>query len=144
MADTVSKETRSRVMQNIRGRDTKPELAVRSHLHRAGLRYRLPARDFPGCPDVLLPKHRTAVFVQGCFWHQHPSRDCHHTGVPLSNKAYWGPKLARTTQRDASRQAELREIGWKVLVVWECEINETRLEKLVADIRGSGRNDKGI
>lgn len=143
MADTVSKEVRSRVMRKIRGRDTKPELAVRSHLHRAGLRYRLHVRDLPGSPDVLLPKYRAAVFVQGCFWHQHPRGDCPHTGVPLSNKAYWEPKLARTRQRDASRQAELQKMGWNVFVAWECEIDEQRLDELVADIRGSRKCDKG-
>ena len=83
---------------------------------------------------MLLPKHGAAVFVQGCFWHQHDSAECPHTGIPLSNRAYWGPKLARTRERDAVRQAELSQMGWKVLVVWECEIGEARLEELVASI----------
>lgn len=138
MADTLSKETRSRVVQKVRGRDTKPELVVRSHMHRAGLCYRLHARDLPGCPDVLLPKHWAAVFIQGCFWHQHPSVDCPHTGVPLSKRAYWEPKLARTQERDALRQAELRNMGWRVLVVWKCEIDDKGLEKLISDVRGGG------
>lgn len=136
MTDTIPKEIRSRVMQKIRGRDTKPELTVRSYLHRAGLRYRLHARDLPGCPDVLLPKYRAVVFVQGCFWHQHPSVDCPHTGVPRTNRAYWEPKLARTRDRDALRQAELRNMGWRVFVVWECEIDDKRLETLISDVRG--------
>ena len=122
-------------MQSIRGRDTKPELQVRRHLHRAGLRYRLHAHELPSVPDLLLPKYRAAVFVHGCFWHQHPRVDCPHTGIPLSNKAYWEPKLAKTVHRDKSSQEKLRSMGWNVFVVWECEINRIRLGWLVTAIR---------
>lgn len=133
MADTVSPEVRSRIMSRIRSRDTKPEMAVRRFLHSLGLRYRLHNRALPGAPDLVFPKHRTIVFVHGCFWHQH--KGCVHSGIPLSNRSYWGPKLKRTVQRDVEAQLALTADGWQVEVVWECEINEKRLSELAERIR---------
>lgn len=109
---------------------------MRSYLHRGGLRYRLHARDLPGCLDVLLPRYRAAAFVQGCLWHQQRGVDCPHTGGSLTTRAYWEPKLARTRDRDAFRQAEVREMGWRVLVVWEHEIDDKHLATLISDVRG--------
>src|SRR5438105_5056441 len=99
MADSVSKQVRSAIMSKIRGKNTSPERLVRTALHRAGFRFRLHRSKLPGCPDVVLPRLRTVVFIHGCFWHQHPG--CVHSGVPLSNTDYWKPKLTRTIARDA-------------------------------------------
>lgn len=116
--DTISKEKRSWVMSRIKGRDTKPELAVRSLLHSMGYRFRLYRKDLPGKPDIVLPKHKVAIFVHGCYWHRHNCK----SGIrePKSNLDYWLPKFERTKQRDAESRARLFEQGWKVLIVWEC------------------------
>jgi len=120
VTDTVSKEVRSRIMSRIRSRDTRPEKAVRSLLHRLGFRFRLHRRNLPGTPDVTLPKWRTCVFVQGCFWHQHSG--CRDGAKPQSNRRFWQKKFARNVERDRAAQARLRELGWNVVVVWECEV----------------------
>ena len=127
MSDNVTAELRSAIMRRIRSKDTKPELLVRQFLHRCGLRYRLYA-NLPGSPDLIFPKYRVAVFVHGCFWHQHPG--CRHSGIPLSNQSYWTPKLARTIARDKRNAAQLEEAGWRVQTIWECEVGPSRLEAL--------------
>lgn len=119
MADTVLPERRSRIMSKIRGRDTKPELYVRKALWARGFRYRLHAHQLPGVPDVVLRKYSIAIFVHGCFWHQH---GCSKTHKPSSNRAYWDRKLDGNVTRDARNQAELREAGWNVFVLWECSL----------------------
>lgn len=106
-------------MRAIRSRDTKPEMVVRRAAHRLGYRYRLSKRDVPGKPDMVFAKRRAVVFVHGCFWHQH---NCGSVRVPKSNVDYWAPKLARTTERDAAAVSKLKEQGWRVLTIWECEI----------------------
>ncbi|MCA9242071.1 MAG: DNA mismatch endonuclease Vsr [Planctomycetales bacterium] len=107
-------------MARIRGRDTKPEMKLRSALHRAGLRFRVCRNDLPGRPDVVFAGPKVAVQVRGCFWHQHEG--CKTARVPSSNVDYWGPKLRRTVERDTEKDEALRALGWRVLVVWECEI----------------------
>ena len=133
MTDTVSPKVRSAIMSRIKGKNTKPELTVRSFLHRSGLRFRVHRGDLPGAPDLVFPKYRTVIFVNGCFWHQH--RGCVHSGIPLSNRYYWGPKLRRTVKRDRNRRRELRSMGWFVDVVWECQISEVRLIRLLKRIK---------
>lgn len=108
-------------MAAIASKDMKPEMIVRSLVHRMGYRYRLHARDLPGKPDLVFRPRRKAVFVHGCFWHQHPKRSCKDGRAPKSNLGYWAGKLARNVGRDAANLARLRSMGWKVLVVWECE-----------------------
>ena len=120
-------------MSGIRGRDTKPELAVRRHLHASGLRYRLHVRDLPGRPDIVLPRHRIVVFVHGCFWHRH--RGCRFAYTPKSRAEFWLPKLEGNAQRDARDQHRLRELGWRTEVVWECEVTTVRLAELERQIR---------
>ena len=117
--DHLSPERRSWNMSRIRAKDTKPELAVRSLLHRMGYRFRLHRRDLPGRPDIVLPKYRTVIFVHGCFWHQHSG--CRFSNVPKSRQDYWTKKLEGNVRRDRRHQRNLRKQGWKVLIVWECQ-----------------------
>jgi DNA mismatch endonuclease (patch repair protein) len=117
--DRLTPEERSRVMSRIRGKDTKPEMAVRRFVHGMGFRYRLHRRDLPGCPDLVLPRHRKVILVHGCLWHLHA--DCRAGRIPGSNVAYWEPKLRRNAERDTANEAALRLAGWEVLIVWECE-----------------------
>ena len=117
--DRLTAEERSRLMSRIRGKDTKPEMAVRRLVHGMGFRYRLHRRDLPGSPDLVLPRHRKVILVHGCFWHSHPG--CRAGRVPASNTGYWEPKLRRNAERDAASEEALRLAGWAVLVVWECQ-----------------------
>lgn len=119
MADTISSEQRSRNMSRIKSRDTKPEILVRSLLHRAGFRFRLHAKELPGKPDIVLPKYKTVIFVHGCFWHQHPG--CSRATMPSTRTEYWQPKLKANASRDKLHRATLIDLGWEVRVVWECE-----------------------
>lgn len=121
MADTLSPEERSRLMARIRSRDTKPEMYVRKAVWRAGFRYRLHSRTLPGKPDLALAQYKVAVFVHGCFWHQH---GCAKTSRPSSNREFWDRKLDGNVARDARNQAALQALGWTVLTVWECELEE--------------------
>ena len=127
MADKFSKETRSYIMSRIRGKDTKPEILVRKYLFARGLRFRKNDKRYPGCPDFLLPKYKTAVFVHGCFWHLHEG--CKYAKMPKSNVEYWEEKLYRNRERDARNQAELKAMGWTVLTVWECELKKDKREE---------------
>ena len=106
-------------MGRIRSKDTKPELAVRKALHRAGFRYRLYVRDLPGRPDIVLPKFRNAVFVHGCFWHGH---GCRRSRLPSTNVAFWTQKIVRNIQRDEATEKALRHEGWGVAIVWQCRL----------------------
>ncbi len=111
---------RSRIMRSIRGKDTAPELLVRSALHRSGFRFRVNVRALPGCPDIVLPKHKTVIFVHGCFWHLHIG--CLKSSLPKRNRAWWVDKLRRNRARDRKAHATLTAMGWRVIVVWECEL----------------------
>ncbi|MFZ2387098.1 MAG: very short patch repair endonuclease [Polaromonas sp.] len=133
MADVVDAATRSRMMAGIRGKDTKPELIVRKFLHQQGFRYRLHPRHLPGVPDLLLPKYHTVIFVHGCFWHQHPG--CRYATMPKNNAEFWQAKLASNVERDLKVISKLKVDGWRVVVIWECEINEQRLTQLVVQLR---------
>jgi len=108
-------------MAAIKSKDTNPEKAVRSALYKKGYRFRLHRRDLPGTPDIVLFRYKTVIFVHGCFWHQH---GCRHTSTPKTRKAYWNEKFASNDKRDKKNTAELRRNGWKVVVVWECEIRD--------------------
>ena len=109
-------------MSRIRSRGMKPEMAVRSMVHRLGYRFRLHKRDLPGTPDLVLRRHRAVIFVNGCFWHWHPDTQCPIAGLPKSNLEYWKPKLERTRIRDQEHMVALQSDGWRVLLVWECEL----------------------
>lgn len=131
MTDIVSPEKRSEMMSRIQGRNTAPEIAVRSLLHRMGYRFRLHRRDLPGRPDVVLPKHHVVVFVHGCFWHRHSG--CRFAYTPKTRKKFWKEKFEGNIERDRKVQRELRKQDWKVVVVWECETrSEGSLRKKLA------------
>jgi DNA mismatch endonuclease (patch repair protein) len=119
MTDKLTTEKRSWNMSRIKGRDTAPELAVRKMLHAAGYRFRLHRKDLPGKPDIVLPKYKTVIFVHGCFWHSHGCKD---SGTPKTNTGFWATKLADNARRDIKNQALLKQQGWNVQVIWECEI----------------------
>ncbi len=131
MADRMSAEARSRVMRSVRSRDTGPELEVRRALHAAGLRFRLRSR-LPGSPDLVLPRHRLAVFVHGCFWHR-----CPWCGKPIpgTNRAFWERKFTANVERDRKAEESLRALGWDVAVVWECRVADG-VRGIICKVRG--------
>lgn len=137
MADNHSKEVRSKNMSHIRSTNSKPEEIVRKYLFSKGFRYRKNVRTLPGFPDIVLPKYHTVIFVNGCFWHKH---DCGRFVWPSSNTEYWIPKINRNVERDRQNHKKLIDMGWKVLIIWECElkknVREDRLERLIKKIKG--------
>lgn len=137
MADNHSKEARSRNMSHIRSKDTKPEVAVRKYLFSKGFRYRKNVRDLPGCPDIVLPKYRTVIFVNGCFWHKH---DCPRFVWPSSNQEYWRTKIERNVERDEQNYRLLKNNGWSVILIWECQLKkkniDATMEQLVMKLDG--------
>jgi len=120
MADTLTKERRSWNMSRIRGRDTEPELQLRSLLHRAGFRFRVHVKNLPGRPDVILPRYRVAIFVHGCFWHRHSG--CKNATTPSTRREFWQGKFDGNVSRDARDRDALETAGWTVLTIWECEL----------------------
>lgn len=130
-ADTVTPAERSRIMKLVRSRDTKPEMYVRRALHAAGFRFRLHSKRLPGCPDIALRKHKTVVFVHGCLWHWH---GCKRSRMPATNTEFWQSKISRTQARDAFNIQELTNAGWRVEVIWECELREAT-QALVAKLK---------
>lgn len=131
MTDIVSPAKRSQMMSGIRGRDTGPEMRVRRLLHRMGYRYRLQRRDLPGSPDLVLPRHRTVVFVHGCFWHFHAG--CRLAKLPGTREEFWRNKLLGNRKRDAAAVDALQADGWRVLVVWECWLRACRNDETLAE-----------
>lgn len=123
--DIVSKEKRSRIMSGIKGKNTKPELLLRSALHKLGFRFRIQRKDLPGKPDIVLTKYKTIIFVHGCFWHQHPG--CKFAYMPKSNVEFWTDKFKKNMTRDQTVQSLLKEMGWNVIVIWECQLNNDPL-----------------
>ncbi|MGD0023557.1 MAG: very short patch repair endonuclease [Xanthobacteraceae bacterium] len=133
MVDHVSRSKRSSIMRAVRGRHTAPEILVRKAAHRLGLRFRLHMRGLPGRPDLVFPKWRTVVFVNGCFWHRHPG--CKRATTPKSNVRFWKRKLAENIRRDAANYAQLAELSWKVIVLWQCEVKTN--EQVSAALRAA-------
>lgn len=124
MVDRVSPAERSANMRAIKSKGMRPELAVRRLAHSLGYRFRLHRKDLPGNPDLVFAARKKAIFVHGCFWHQHPDPSCKAAHRPKSNLAYWQPKLLRNTKRDTAAQEELSANGWEILTVWECETKD--------------------
>jgi DNA mismatch endonuclease (patch repair protein) len=145
MVDIVDRATRSRMMAGIRGKDTKPEMALRRTLHALGLRYRLHVSTLPGRPDIVFPRQRAAIQIHGCFWHRHEG--CDFATKPSSNTAFWQKKFNRTVERDKQNEKFLRQLGWRVAIVWECAIKERDSDLIAQEILkwlASGRLSKVI
>lgn len=123
--DTLSATERSARMARVRSRDTKPEMVVRRLLHRMGYRYRLHRSDLPGRPDIVFGKRRKVIFIHGCFWHRHGDPGCRLARLPKSRLEFWEAKLNGNAERDAQRQRTLMQLGWDILVVWECELRQS-------------------
>lgn len=137
MADNHTREVRSRNMSHIRSTNSKPEENVRKYLFSKGFRYRKNDKRYPGKPDIVLPKYRTVIFINGCFWHKH---DCPRFVWPSSNEEYWRIKISRNVERDMQVQSFLRKQGWNVLVIWECQLKkkefQATMDSLVNEILG--------
>jgi len=131
MVDRISKKHRSWNMSRIKGKNTKPELQLRSLLHRAGFRFRLHDSRLPGKPDVVLRKYRTAIFVNGCYWHRH--ENCIKATVPKTRIDFWQNKFKKTVERDNRKSRELTQSGWRVITVWECDL-ENKPETVLHDV----------
>ena len=131
--------TRSQIMASVPQKDTTPEMAVRRYLHSRGLRYRLHHKLLPGRPDIVLARFRTVVFVHGCFWHRHSG--CRRTTSPKNRAGFWEEKFQRNMERDAAKERELRNMGWRPLVIWECETKDkSALKSLFEEIVSGGFN----
>ncbi|MGM0608742.1 MAG: very short patch repair endonuclease [Candidatus Muiribacteriota bacterium] len=126
MVDVHDKNTRSYNMSRIKGKDTKPELIVRKYLHSKGFRFRLHEKKLPGRPDIVLPKYKTTIHVHGCFWHGHEG--CKHFVVPKNKHKWWAEKINRTIERDKENYLLLKKLGWKNILVWECELKNNNVD----------------
>jgi DNA mismatch endonuclease (patch repair protein) len=133
MTDLLSIEKRSWNMSQIKGKDSKPELTVRSYLHRRGFRFRTNVNKIIGQPDIVLKKYNSVIFVDGCFWHRH--KGCKYAYTPKSREDFWNTKFRNNIKRDKTVNAELKNCGWNVYRIWECEINENNLDSLVKKIK---------
>lgn len=126
--DIWTKEKRSEVMSKIRGKNTKPEIILRSQLFKQGFRFRVHQKNLPGKPDIVLAKYKTAIFVHGCFWHYH--KNCREGRIPSTNSKFWKVKLDKNVQRDEVHRLQLEKLGWQVIIVWECDI-ELKLKNVL-------------
>lgn len=132
---TTIDPNRSATMRAVKSKDTEPELKVRSLIHRLGYRFRLHRKDIPGTPDIAFPGRRKVIFIHGCFWHGHPCK--RGDRIPRNNREYWEKKIERNQQRDIANMNALRQLRWRVLVIWECEINQSQnLAKKLVDFLG--------
>ena len=134
MADNHTRDVRSKNMSHIRSTNTKPELAVRKYLFSRGFRYRKNVKTLPGCPDIVLPKYKTVIFINGCFWHKH---DCPRFVWPTSNIQYWQPKILKNVERDQENHKKLQDDGWSVIVVWECQLKKAVFKETMEGLERS-------
>lgn len=142
MTDVLTSEQRSRCMAAVKGKDTKPEMIVRKYLFSRGLRFRVQVRKLPGNPDIVLPKYKTVIFVNGCFWHGHEG--CKYFRLPKSNVEFWKEKIERNIERDRESMRALLDLGWKVIRVWECELrNKANREETLNEIYTSITSSDG-
>ncbi len=142
MTDNVSTKRRSEIMASVGQKDTRPEREVRSFLHKKGLRYRLHVKDLPGKPDIVFPRIKTVIMINGCFWHGHESKKCKLARIPKSNVVFWKAKIDGNRNRDIKNQKNLETRGWRVIIVWECQLSqEGLLEKLANDLLSAYKKD---
>ncbi|MBR4882303.1 MAG: DNA mismatch endonuclease Vsr [Bacteroidales bacterium] len=132
MPDKLTPQQRRKCMQRIKSKDTKPELIVRKYLFSRGFRYRLNVKRLPGSPDIVLPKYRTAIFINGCFWHGHPG--CRYFVLPKTNTPFWHAKIDRNQQRDLQRRIDLRNLGWHTITLWECQLKPKTKDLTLASL----------
>ena len=132
MADKLNPQQRRKCMQSIRSKNTKPELLVRKFLFAQGFRYRLNVKQLPGSPDIVLRKYRTAIFINGCFWHGH--QDCKYFVLPKTNTNFWQTKIQRNRERDLDRRIKLRDLGWHTITLWECQLKPKTLHTTLAGL----------
>lgn len=132
MPDIFAPEKRHEIMQNVKAKNTAPEIKLRSLLHKNGFRFRVNRKDLPGKPDIVLPKYRAVIFVHGCFWHGH---DCPRGQRPQTNADFWNQKIDRNVIRDKSDVSLLESLGWRVLIVWECEIKKKNEAVLLSRVK---------
>ena len=137
--DIFPADKRHEIMSKIKSKNTRPELIVRSILHNLGFRFRLHKKELPGCPDVVLPKYRKVLFINGCFWHGH--KNCKRASIPVTNYEFWEAKIKKNILRDRKNIRELKKQGWSVLVIWQCEIknDDILIEKLRKFLQHGGR-----
>ena len=134
--DNLSRDQRRRAMRAVEQKDTKPEIYVRRRCHSAGLRFRLHRKELPGCPDLVFPKRNVCLFVNGCFWHQHEG--CRKAKRPTTRAEFWQEKLDKNVTRDEKNYARLCSLGWKVVIIWECELsNQVVMQEKIEAIRNS-------
>lgn len=129
--DRISPEKRSWNMSRIKSKNTTPERIVRSFLHENGFRFRLHSKILPGSPDIVLPKYKTVIEVRGCFWHRHPG--CRQSTTPTTNVEFWQEKFSRNVERDRNTEKRLKELGWRLIVIWQCELREDGFLKTLPD-----------
>lgn len=132
MADVFDSAKRKQIMSHVRSKNTAPEVKLRSILHRNGFRFRLNRKDLPGKPDIVLPKYKAVIFVHGCFWHGH---NCKRGQRPKTNMEFWNKKIEGNMQRDKLDVTKLRELGWRVLIVWECELKKQNQDVLLLRLK---------
>ena len=132
MADVLSKEQRRRCMSQIRSKDTKPEVLVRRFLFASGFRFRLHRKDLPGKPDIVLPKYKTVIFINGCFWHGH--QDCKYATIPETNREFWRAKISGNMERDKATYSELLRQGWKVIEIWQCQLKPKEIDQTLQNL----------
>lgn len=142
MTDTLSPADRSERMRRVRARDTRPELRVRQLIHSMGFRYRLHRRELPGTPDLVFPSRRAIIFVHGCFWHRHPAATCRRARLPKSRTEFWVEKLTKNRIRDGHNENKLRDMGWRVMTIWECEIGSSDLAVRINTFLRTGALDE--
>ena len=141
--DIYSSRKRSIIMSKISGKNTKPEMIVRKYLHSLGYRYSLHRKDLPGKPDLVLSKYNTVIFINGCFWHSH--KNCKASALPTSNKKFWEKKISDNILRDKKYIRELRSKGWKVIIVWQCQlknqiVQQKTIKRIIKGIKKNGRS----